>query len=181
MSEFLYDGNLEGDWLTSGPDLVHVCAALLPAVEISLHVLIEILPSRFYHLIVVDDIVPIALVLVVFIPGATDDDTPVFSRNEVVELPFSPSQSVCLCQPFYRTSRYYPATNAAHRDDLARVYRKNSRRICIASVDHMVCLYRAPWCSDRPSARIVSLGGDGLSWSVCVEVCSLINATAKKM
>jgi hypothetical protein len=45
----------------------------------------------------------------------------------------------------------------------------------------VACLYRTPWRRDCPFTRIISLRGDGLSWSVCVEVCSLINATAKKV
>jgi len=60
-------------------------------VEMPLHVPLEILLGGFYHLIIIDNIVPIALVLMVFIPGTTDNNAPVFSRYEVVELRFRPS------------------------------------------------------------------------------------------
>ena len=72
--------------LTSGPHLSRDGATVLPSSEHTLHVPVEIGYRRFDQLIVLYILVPVILVMEVFRPRTTDNDTAVLARDQIVIL-----------------------------------------------------------------------------------------------
>ena len=133
----------EGKWgarLTAGPQFVHVGSAFFPAEEMALHVLVKVFLCRLNQVIVVGIIIPHA-----FVPrhcgfGATDDDTAVSARNQVIVHSRPGPETVRVVQVWrlFRVGSHDAAAYSAAGHNLLRVLGQNAGGETVGGKDDLL-------------------------------------------
>ena len=72
--------------LTSGPDLLELSIAIFPAFEVLLHVAVKVFPATLDELVVAYVTKPRIFDMPESFSRATDDDTAIRARNQIVVL-----------------------------------------------------------------------------------------------
>jgi hypothetical protein len=152
----------------SSPDLVCICSAVLPATEIPLHVPIEVVFGRFNRGRVVYVLIPQRHVSHAGLPRAADNNASVWSPNEIVVHPGTPTQHIRIGQVRWRLPgwRDNPAAYTFTRHNFPGVLRCEARCVCIESVYNSSSCDRATGSLDDPSSLFISRIGYMSDWRV---------------
>lgn len=140
--------------LTSSPDIIRIRVAVLPLLKVPLHVAVKVSSGPGNDLGIIDAAIPVFQVSQICPPRSTNNDTPIRSRNEVVEVPFVESQGVSVGQSRWLTGggSDYATASSPIWDDLVAILWQKSWGICVRRHYDLSGCDCATRCNDLPTA-----------------------------
>lgn len=157
---------------TACPDLIDDCTAVIPAVEMSLHVPVKIPAGSLDQLTVVGVAIPVFQVSNICLAGTSDNDAPVRPRDQIIEIPIIEPQRIRIRQQRRPPRHGDAAADGAVGDDFAVVLGQQGRRVRVGRHDDLLRRDGASGRGYSPEAVRVAIRRDGPHGCIGLEVDS---------
>lgn len=123
---------------TPSPNFVSVGATVLPAIEMALHIAVEVICGGLHQLTIIIDVKPTFDVFVIVPPCSADDDAAISPWYQVVILPVVETHDVIVGQERWTRSWTDDTTaDTSNRYNFVFQVWKKSRRVPIGRIDYL--------------------------------------------